>query len=85
MTCQELTTFLDDYLAGELPPRVLESFRRHLALCETCRFYLQTYGATIELARAALHERSEEPLEPVPDELVQAILAARAESTDRSS
>ncbi len=78
ITCQELITFLLEYLARELDPDETAAFERHLALCPSCVAYLETYRKTILLGRGVV--RHEEELAPPPqlgDELVRAILAAR--------
>jgi len=76
ITCEEVITFLADYLAHELEPGEERSFERHLARCPSCVAYLETYRETLRLGRAAWRdEGSPPPLEP---ELVRAILAARA-------
>lgn len=73
ITCRDLYGFLDDYLAGalDLPARV--AFQAHLAMCRACRRYLRTYEAALAVAKTA----EAAPLEVPPEELVQAILAAR--------
>lgn len=73
MTCRELVDFLSDYLDGQLPPDVAARFQRHLDACPPCVCYLNTFKSCSELARAALNDEDC----CVPDELVQAILAAR--------
>jgi anti-sigma factor RsiW len=53
MTCKTLiTSFLDDYLAGALPPARRLEFQLHLALCRPCRKYLASYRQTVHLARS---------------------------------
>ena len=75
MTCRELIEFLHDYLSGELPEAERVEFERHLGLCVACRNYLQTYEQTIRLGKAACAGPHPPPM---PEELVAAILAARA-------
>lgn len=74
ITCRDLYGFLDDFLEGglDLPTRV--AFRAHLAICRACRRYLRTYEAALAAAKTA----EAAPIEAPPEELVQAILAARA-------
>lgn len=72
MTCRELTDFLADYLAGRLPEAVAREFEDHLADCRDCGTYLQNYRETIRLTR----ETSDEIPADVPDELVDAVIAA---------
>ena len=73
LTCRELVTFLDAYVADELPHARRDEFDGHLATCADCRAYLASYRSAIELGRAAV--RTEEIVE-VPDALVDSILDA---------
>ena len=80
LTCRELVDFLMAYLDDELDPPALESFEAHLAECEDCLRYLQSYEATVRLERQAF-ETPDAPLpDEVPQELVAAILEARRAS-----
>lgn len=76
MTCRELIDFLAEYLNGELPQPQRQEFDRHLTRCASCVAYVQNYQMTIRLGKAAFAEREPMP-EDIPEELVQAILAAR--------
>jgi anti-sigma factor RsiW len=77
MTCRALVDFLSAYLDGALTPGERLRFDAHLAACPECRAYLRTYEATVKLARDAF-DRPDDPVPAdVPEELVQAILAAR--------
>ncbi len=73
MTCKEVNEFLTDYLDGTLPWRQRLSFNVHLMICEHCRVYLASYSATVR-ATESLGKVDEQP---VPDELVRAIVTAR--------
>ena len=76
ITCRELVEFLDDYVAVALPPDRAHEFERHLAVCPPCVTYLASYRATIALARTL--GRTDDAVPPeVPEDLVQAVLAAR--------
>lgn len=78
MTCQELLDFLIDYTDGTLSPEERARFDHHLAICVDCRNYLASYLATVHMGRSALQSPSGTETEPpVPESLVQAILAAR--------
>lgn len=81
VTCRELVEFLDDYLAGALSPERVQAFNLHLSACPSCVAYMKTYDRARLLAQQALRDGAPVPSE-VPEELVQAILAAR--DTDRS-
>lgn len=77
MTCRELADFISDYLAGELRDEVRAPFEHHLSLCPNCVKYLQTFRTTIELSRRAFENDAADPSLSMPEELVNAILAAR--------
>ena len=72
LTCQEVASFLADYLAGELDAEDRSQFEAHLNACPECTVYLRTYADAIRLAKDAYV-----PPANVPERLVQAILAAR--------
>ena len=74
MTCRELVDFIDAYRSDELSGRERALFEQHLSECEQCRRYLDSYEATIELARAALDDPDAPVPDQVPDSLVEAIL-----------
>lgn len=76
MTCKELIEFLYRYVDGELPDAQRAEFDRHMAMCGPCKRYLETYRETIRLSRAAMCCGEEAP--KMPEEMVQAILRARA-------
>ena len=76
MTCKEVIEFLADYLDGSLPLRQRLVFHLHLMFCRHCRRYLKSYADTVRLSRALRHQLPSE-IEPAPEKLVQAILAAR--------
>jgi anti-sigma factor RsiW len=74
VTCREVLNFLSAYLDGELPEEEGVAFERHIAACDSCIAYIQSYQQTIELSRGAL-AGDEEP--DLPEDLIQAVLAAR--------
>lgn len=75
LTCREFVEFLDDYLGGLLPEHVVAHFHEHLSACPSCVAYARTYQDTVRLAKKALGDDA--PVTGVPEELIQAILAAR--------
>jgi len=78
LTCEQLTAFLDDYVAGDQPAGVRARFEEHLAVCPPCVAYLAGYRAAISLGKQAYRPAPNGGIpEDVPEELVQAILAAR--------
>ena len=80
VTCREFAEFLDAYLSNVLSDAERASFNDHLAQCPSCVTYMKTYQVAVRLGRAAL-TRSDEPVAgKAPEELIQAILAARQRS-----
>jgi len=75
-TCEDVISFLDDYVAETLPPEPRASFDRHLAACPSCVAYLGTYRETIRLARLTI--------EDIPAEVITAILTTLARNTTRT-
>ena len=52
-------------------------FRLHLLVCRDCRRYLDSFAATVKLTHSLGERPAEEDNSPIPEALVQAILAAR--------
>ena len=78
MTCRDLTSFIADYIAGDLEITVRQAFERHLSLCSNCVQYLTDYRRAIALGKGTLAwADSDEVPADVPEGLVAAILAAR--------
>lgn len=76
MTCRELTSFIADYLAGELQADTRVAFERHLSRCPNCVQYVADYRRAVDLGQR-VYAHDEEPVTDVPEDLVAAILAAR--------
>jgi len=77
VTCREFADFICDYLAGELPADSRARFERHLTRCPQCPEYFRQYQLTVVAGRAAFDDLDAPVPETVPEELVEAILAAR--------
>lgn len=77
MTCEEFEAALVDYLDGALGPVARRQVDLHTRLCPHCRRYLRAYDRARRLAGEALRHSEEQALKAVPEDLVQAILAAR--------
>lgn len=76
MRCQTvIDEFLRDYFDRKLSLGERFRFRLHLAHCRRCRLYLDSYGKTVALTKAANANPAE--AREVPEELVKAILAAQ--------
>jgi anti-sigma factor RsiW len=52
VTCEQLTTFIADYLAGELDAETTSAFEQHLRGCSDCIPFLNTYRKTIDAVRS---------------------------------
>jgi anti-sigma factor RsiW len=89
LTCRQISDFLGDYFDGTLAGEARREFDRHLAVCPSCVRYLEGYKSTLKEARQA-HRAADDaggagaatppagaPAATVPEELIQAILAAR--------
>jgi anti-sigma factor RsiW len=70
VTCQDIASFMLDYVEGTLPADIRQRFDAHLAECEDCVAYLADYRATI----AATREAAAEQPPAMPDALVRAIV-----------
>lgn len=75
MTCQELLSFLGDYVDGLLPADAVVTFEIHLQGCRSCAAYLTSYRETIRMAHGATRAPRLD-VSDAPEELVAAILAA---------
>jgi anti-sigma factor RsiW len=82
MNCREFTEFLHEYLFGNLPAEERAEFDKHLAECPWCVAYLDSYRKTIQLEQTAFSGPEDAPLpDDAPEELIQAILRARARAS----
>lgn len=70
MTCRELSEFLEDYFADELPGEVAASFSAHLERCGDCVVFMEQYRKTITMGQVI----RKEDIGAVPDDLVRAII-----------
>jgi anti-sigma factor RsiW len=90
ITCREFLDFLWAYLSGEVTEEQRAEFELHLSGCPSCVAYMKSYQRTIELGKAAyatstpLRPTDEPVPDEVPEELVEAILAARRRKNDAS-
>ena len=78
MTCREFVDFLMSYLDGDLDAEPRRVFEEHLDMCPPCVTFMDTYRDTIRLGKLACREDDGPVPEEAPEELVRAILAARA-------
>lgn len=64
LTCRQLIDLLSDYVDGDLSPPLQRRLEAHLAGCEPCIAFLQTFKQTQSMART-MHD------EDMPPELRQ--------------
>ena len=79
MTCREFADFMADYLSGELPADTQAAFDHHLTLCVNCQRYLTGYRETVALGKRGFEDDDATLPADVPEQLVHAILSARAQ------
>tara|TARA_Y100001934_G_C11987901_1_gene601735 strand:- start:132 stop:395 length:264 start_codon:yes stop_codon:yes gene_type:complete len=77
ITCGEIEAFIMDYLDGSLPTNKRAVFKMHLFLCKDCQRYLAAYERSVALGKAAFDDPNDPVRADVPEDLVQAILAAK--------
>jgi anti-sigma factor RsiW len=53
VTCASGVELLMDHLEGVLPPQTARDLEAHVAACERCRAYLESYRATPRILREA--------------------------------
>jgi hypothetical protein len=82
ITCAEFERFVVDHYEGELGARERRLFARHMALCPRCRVDWEAYCKAVALGRRLFTEEARDDPAPVHEELVAAVLAARAASRE---
>ena len=75
LTCREFIDFIGRYLDGEMEAAEKRTFESHVSECPPCLSYLNTYKSTVELA-SQVGDSDELPSD-IPEDLIQAVLAAR--------
>jgi len=79
LCCRDFVEVIMAWLDGELEAGIRDRFDAHLAVCPDCVNYLESYKTTVALGKCICDP--DDPAAPVPDdvpeELVQAVLAAR--------
>jgi len=65
--CDECVDLLVDYLEGALPPVRARALETHLELCPACWRFVNTYRATVHVAKSL-------PVDDMPPELTQRLI-----------
>jgi anti-sigma factor RsiW len=63
VTCEQATALLLDYVSGTLDPATALILERHLARCDDCVAFLQTYKETIRATRILCYDDMPEELQ----------------------
>ena len=82
ITCRDFAEFVWAYIADELPPSQRIEFDAHLSECPHCVSYLDSYRKTVEMGKDAFADPDASVPADFPEELVKAIVAARAEGRE---
>lgn len=85
ITCRQFEDFLHDYQEGSLTARQRRVFELHVAICRECRDYLAAYKETIALGKRAFDDPDAPLPDTVPEDLIEAVLAARRGAPDPQS
>ena len=79
LTCEEVDHFLYRFHEGTLSVTENIKFKIHLGLCKSCKTYVDNYKSTIRFSQTGI--KKAEPIENIPEELVQVILKSRQQKT----
>lgn len=79
LSCRDFVEVIMAWLDGELEASTRDLFDAHLVVCPDCVDYLDSYKTTVALGKCICDPDDPEAPVPddVPDDLVQAVLAAR--------
>ena len=77
MNCREFVDFVMNYLDDALTADQRALFEEHIENCPECVVYLDTYRETVRLEGELLRDPFGPVPADVPEDLVNAILAAR--------
>ena len=80
LTCAEADAFVVDYLDDHLDPAQRRRFEQHIKRCPACHSFLEAYKRTLALSRSYGEEPRTAAVPRMPEELVQAILAAKRDT-----
>ena len=76
ITCQEMESFIDDYLENKLPDTQKDTFDAHIDYCPDCFNFMVNYRNAIRLGKTAYADDYKNSCEKMPENLVEAILVA---------
>ncbi|MFP4125783.1 MAG: anti-sigma factor family protein [Alphaproteobacteria bacterium] len=82
ITCAEFERFVVEHYEGELSEGQRRRFERHMAMCPPCRVSWESYRKAVALGQGLFAEEERYDPAPVDEDLVTAVLAARAASRE---
>lgn len=77
VNCRQTVESLLGYLDDALAPAARHAVEQHLATCDRCVVYARDYQRAVHLARTAFDDHPSAAPQPLPPELVTAIVVAR--------
>jgi len=78
MTCRDVSGFLLEDVAGEIPAHLAGDFQRHVEACQNCRALRAQYEQTIASSRAAFAGEAETM--EVPEDVVRLMMQTLPEA-----
>lgn len=78
LTCGEFEEFVQAYHDDELSAQQRRIFDRHMHMCPMCEVSFQSYLRAVEMGRKVCASEDAAAPDDLPEELVRAILEARA-------
>jgi len=76
LTCQQLESFIDDYLDNKLSEKKRDVFEAHIDYCPGCLKFLTNYRSAVHLGKKAYADDDQGSCASMPDNLVKAIMLA---------
>ncbi len=77
ISCEQFERFVYDYYEGLLPEKQRKRFEFHMRICPMCESAFTGYVRTVELTGRLFAESDGKLPDDVPQELINAMLAAR--------
>lgn len=80
INCESFDTFIVDFLDDNLQKNQKLIFTKHLNECPACKKYLENYKKSVQLSQSVFLSKHQADKQEIPEELVQAILAAKKQN-----
>lgn len=69
--CYDYIQGLNDYLDGEIDPKLCEEIERHIGECKNCRIMVDTLKQTVTLCREGKEEKLPKELESILNNILK--------------